>query len=123
MERHKQILIADDEPRIRSIFHRHLKEAGFLPLEAGDGKEALDAVRLNNNIDLVVLDILLPKVNGLDVFDIIRRDYPLIKVIISSVYSTEEQEFLIFNADDYYYKSESLFILVEKIKLLLKSKS
>lgn len=115
----KQILIVEDEPKIRDLLCRCLKEEGFCALEAEDGQKALNLIKALNNVDLVILDIRLPKFSGLDIYDIIKKDFPSIKIVVSSVYTIEEQEFLILEADDYYYKSESVSMLVEKINRLL----
>ncbi len=115
----KQILIVEDEPKIRDLLCRCLKEEGFSALEAEDGQKALSLIKMSNNVDLVILDIRLPKFSGLDIYDIIKKEFPSIKIVVSSVYTIEEQEFLILEADDYYYKSESVSMLVEKINRLL----
>lgn len=116
----KEILIVDDEPKIRSLFTRQLEEEGFRVIKVENGEKALNLIRENKNISLVILDILLPKTSGLDIFDIIKKENPQIKIIISSVYPKEDQEFLIFDADDYYYKYDETSILMDKINNLLK---
>ena len=118
-QKKKKILIIDDEAGIRSLFRRHLKMAGYQTLEAKDGSGALESLRANKDVELVVLDILLPKESGSDVFDIIKKEFPQIKIIISSVHPKDEQEFLIFDADDYYCKTDSINALVDKINQLL----
>ena len=115
----KHILIVEDEPKIRDLLCRCLKEEGFYAIEAEDGQKALNLIKMSNNVDLVILDIRLPKFSGLDIYDVIKKDFPGIKIVVSSVYTIEEQEFLILEADDYYYKSESVSMLVEKINRLL----
>lgn len=115
----KHILIVEDEPKIRNLLCRCLKEEGFCALEAEDGQQALNLIKLSNNVDLIILDIRLPKLNGLDIYGVIKKEFPGIKIVVSSVYTIEEQEFLILEADDYYYKSESVSVLVEKINKLL----
>lgn len=115
----KHILIVEDEPKIRGLLCRCLKEEGFFALEAEDGQKALNLIQMLNNVDLIILDIRLPKFSGLDIYDVIKKEFPRIKIVVSSVYTIEEQEFLIADADDYYYKSESVSVLVEKINRLL----
>lgn len=113
-----RILIVDDEPKIRTLFRRFLNESGYKSLTASDGAEAFKILKKNRDIDMIVLDINLPKRSGLDVFDAIHKKFPEVKVIISSVYSKDEQQFLIEDADAYYYKTDSLSILVDKIREL-----
>jgi len=93
---------------------------GYAVTEASDGDEALQVLNNNPGIDLLILDIMLPKKSGLEIFEIIKKDFPSLKVIISSVYPLEEQEFLIWDADDYYYKTESMSVLIDKVDKLLK---
>jgi len=69
---------------------------------------------------MVILDIMLPKKSGLEIFETIKKDFPALKVIVSSVYPLEEQKFLIWDADDYYYKTESILGLIDKMDKLLK---
>jgi len=121
MNRRKTILIVDDEPRIRALFHSQIKESGYNALEARDGDEALQVLQKNKDIDLLILDIMLPHVSGLEIFETIKKDFSSLKIIISSVYPYEEQEFLIWDAQDYYYKSESISVLIDKINKLLKA--
>ncbi len=120
MRRLRKILIVDDEPRIRALFHRQLKEAGYKVVETGDGEKALELLKDNRDINLVILDIVLPKTSGLDIFDVMRKDFPQIRIIISSVYTPDEQEFMVWDADDYYSKSDSISMLVDKVNKLLR---
>lgn len=117
----KNILIIEDEPKIRSLFRRGLKEAGYSTIEADNGEAALKTLKNYNNTDLIILDIALQKISGLYAFGAIKKDYPQMKIIISSVYPKDEQEFFIFDADDYYYKSDSISILIDKVDKLLGS--
>lgn len=119
MEQARNILIIDDEPNFRSLFRRQLKEEGFRALEAEDGEKALELIKANKDIGLVILDILLPTSSGLEIYDEIRKQFPEKKIIVSSVHPADEQTFLISDADDYYYKSESISLLVEKIRAIL----
>ena len=59
-----RVLIVDDEPRIRDLIREHLQYAGFTCAEAGDGTQAL-AELANGGIDLVILDIMMPVLDGL----------------------------------------------------------
>ncbi len=118
MKEPKSILILDDEPNVRSLFGRQLKEAGFRVFEAANGKKSFEVMEARP-IDLVVLDILLPELNGLEIYDVIKERSPSTKIIVSSIHPVDEQVFFISNADDYYYKSESIALLVDKIKKAL----
>ena len=115
----KKVLIIDDEPRIRSLFRRQLRMSGYNTIESGSGQSALRLLNHNSDVDLAVLDILLPEQDGSYVFETIKKQFPSVKIIISSVYPKDEQEFLIFDADDYYCKTESVQVLVDKVSSLL----
>ncbi|MFH1768961.1 MAG: response regulator [Candidatus Omnitrophota bacterium] len=120
MSKKKNVLIVDDEPKIRDIFRRSLQPAGYHIINAADGEEALIVFRNEEEIALVILDIGLPKISGIDVFELIRIRSPRVKIIVASIHPYEEQKFLIWNADDYYYKSEHISVLKEKVRTLLK---
>jgi len=78
-----KILVVDDEEQVRSLLVEHFQREGFVVLEAADGEEALQAVR-RTRPDLVVLDVGLPGMDGLQVLRRIRREDPGIGVIIVS---------------------------------------
>ena len=69
----KTVLIAEDEQRIRRMLHDYLRGSGYKILEAKDGEEATEIFYANNSkIDCVVLDIMMPKIDGLTVLKTIR---------------------------------------------------
>ena len=74
------ILIADDEKEIRELLRLYLENAGFQVVQAADGEQALAAFRAGG-IDLCLLDIMMPKVNGYEVLKKIRESDPMIPVI------------------------------------------
>lgn len=122
MRHPKNILIIDDDPRMRDLMHRQLRLEGYAALEAEDGAQALFLLRAHRKIDLVLLDILIPFSSGLDIFDSIRKEFPAVPIVVTSVYSKEEQEFLVWDADGYYYKSESLVVLMQQIRRIFHEK-
>ncbi|CAN5241164.1 hypothetical protein BH20BAC1_BH20BAC1_03370 [soil metagenome] len=67
------ILVVDDDDSIRSLLHQELGEAGYIIEEAINGKQALDSVR-KNRPDLIILDIMMPEMNGFDVAAILKND-------------------------------------------------
>ena len=66
MEKRK-ILVVDDESRMRKLVRDFLVKQNFEVLEAGDGEEALDVFYKNKDIALIILDVMMPKMNGWDV--------------------------------------------------------
>ncbi|MFA5118539.1 MAG: response regulator [Candidatus Omnitrophota bacterium] len=113
-----KILVIDDEPKIRALFFQELTGLGYKVLQASDGKEAIDLLRRNEDVKIALLDILLPESSGLDVFDMIKKEFPGIKILISSVYPQDEQRFLVNNADGYYYKLDALSVLHGEVNRL-----
>jgi CheY-like chemotaxis protein len=115
MNTHKEILIVEDEPGYRFLINKKLRTAGYHTILAQNGEEALVALWEKENIGLVVLDVRLPMMNGLNIFEIIRKDFPDKKIIVSSVLQKDEQRFLIDDADEYYCKYDELSSLLEKV--------
>ena len=72
MEKRK-ILVVDDESRMRKLVRDFLVKQNFEVLEAGDGEEALDVFYKNKDIALIILDVMMPKMNGWDVCREIRH--------------------------------------------------
>ena len=116
----KTILIIEDEIRIRFLLKDYLLSEGFSVIEACDGEEGLKVFK-NNNVDLILLDIMMPKIDGLTVLENIRTvsDIP---IILLTAKSQEEDKLYGYDigADDYVTKPFSPKILVAKVKALLK---
>ena len=116
----KTILIIEDEIRIRFLLKDYLLSEGFSVIEACDGEEGLKVFK-NNNVDLILLDIMMPKIDGLTVLENIRTvsDIP---IILLTAKSQEEDKLYGYDigADDYVTKPFSPKILVPKVKALLK---
>jgi len=118
----KEILIVDDEPWFRDLISKELKIAGYHTVLAQNGEEGLVALWEREHIGLVILDIRLPVINGMNFFKIIRKDFPDKRVIVTSVLQKDEQQFLINDADEYYDKSDDLSTLKEKVDIALNNR-
>jgi len=120
VDERERILIVDDDPRIRNLFSRLLNKGGYRPIPVESAENALQYSKEHqNDIALIILDLAMPGVDGIDFFDAIKKDQPEIKVIISSVYPVDEQKALIFDADDYYDKADGGTVLLDKVKKIL----
>lgn len=116
------ILIVDDESRIRRMLHDFLKNYGYNILEASNGREALDIYFENNNkIDLVLLDVMMPELDGFETLKEIR-EYSLVPVVMLTAKSEESDEYsgLKCGADDYISKPFSPTILLARIENILR---
>jgi DNA-binding response OmpR family regulator len=117
-----KILLVDDEPDALEVLGFKLKEAGYAPLFAKDGERALAAAR-DERPDLIVLDLMLPEVDGLEVCKILRRDNATsnIPILMLTARAAEMDRVLglELGADDYVTKPFSPRELVLRIKKLL----
>ena len=84
------ILIAEDDPAVRNLLVRILSSAGYHVLEAEDGEQALQLLTAHKGlIDLAILDAVMPKLNGQDVYLRLQQLMPNIPTIFSSGYSSD----------------------------------
>ncbi|MCT4593611.1 MAG: response regulator transcription factor [Anaeromicrobium sp.] len=119
----KNVLIVEDEARILEITSDYFKANDFNVFEAVDGQEALDLFN-SNKIDLVVLDIMMPKLDGWSVCRRIRKNSD-VPIIIITARSDEDDKLMGFElgADEYVTKPFSPKVLVARAKNLLKRAS
>ncbi|MFO3665191.1 response regulator transcription factor [Anaerococcus sp. ENR0831] len=116
----EKILVVDDNDEIRDIVSLYLKNSNFEVFEAKNGKEALDFLK-NNKISLMILDIMMPEVDGIEVLKAIGndRDYPII--FLSAKSSVKDKiEGLYLGADDYLAKPFDPGELVARVIALLR---
>ncbi len=114
----KKILIIDDERRITEIYLKMFVSAGFIVRIANDAQVATN-ILIREEIDLIVLDIRMPTVDGKETMDIIREYNPLAKVVISSVFPVDKQQKMVPSALFYYDKSEGPLKLLENVQHIL----
>lgn len=114
-----KILVVEDDKMIREGISEYLSEFGYIITEAKDGREALS--KFNNDINLVILDIQIPFINGLDVLRKIREESEL-PVLMLTAFSDEEYKIDAFTnlADGYIEKPFSLPVLKARIDSLIK---
>ena len=116
-----KLLIVDDEERMRRLLRDTLSRKGYLIREAGDGEEALRVFSEEKDIALVILDVMMPKLDGWGVLSEIRKN-STVPVIMLTARGEEQDELQGFKlgADDYVPKPFSLRVLTARIEALLK---
>lgn len=116
----KKILVVDDEPKIVQLARDYLEHAGFEVVTAHDGKTALAIVRAGKP-DLIVLDLGLPEMDGLDVTRSIRKfsNVPII-MLTARAEETDKLVGLEIGADDYMTKPFSPKELVARVRVVLR---
>lgn len=91
MERTTKILVVEDESDFQRLlnqrFRKEIRKSDYLFVFAGNGKEALGILRTDPNFDIVMSDIRMPEMNGLELLEHLRVDYPRLIAIIISAYS------------------------------------
>lgn len=114
------ILIVEDEKEIREGVSEYLSEVGYNVISAEDGMQAIELFK-NNKIDLVILDIMLPKANGFVVLNKIRQESN-VPVIMLTAMSDDYTQIMSFDeeADDYITKPFSIIVLHKRIEALLR---
>lgn len=116
-----KIMIADDEARMRKLVSDFLKKEGFYVVEAENGKQALDIFFDEQNIDLAILDIMMPELDGWSVCRQIRKNSN-IPIVMLTARSEESDELFGFDlgADEYISKPFSPMILVARVQALIR---
>lgn len=123
MEKPKKILIVDDESDMRETISTRLEISNFEVIEARDGEEGLEKAK-KEKPDLIVLDLMMPKITGFEVCRMLKFDdaYKNIPIIVLSALSQQpdREKAVQCGADAYFIKPFDLDLLVTKIESLLK---
>ena len=117
------ILIVDDESRIRKLIKDFLVKHDYSVIEAEDGEKAIEIYKQNpENIDLILLDVMMPKLDGWSVLRLIRQENKKIPIIMLTARSEEQDELFGFElgVDEYITKPFSPKILVARVEAILR---
>lgn len=116
-----KVLIADDESRMRKLVKDFLNKQGYTVLEAENGEQAVDLYFSEKNIDLIILDVMMPKMDGWSVCREIRKQSK-VPIIMLTAKSDERDELLGFElgVDEYITKPFSPKILVARVEAILR---
>lgn len=115
----KNILIVDDEEDIRGLYASEFENEGYKTYSVSSGTEALRFLEENSELDLVILDIKMEDMDGLEVLENLRARTNRVPVILNSAYSTYKNNFTSWLADAYLVKSSNLIELKDKVRELL----
>ena len=119
----QKILIVEDDLAIQALLHDFIQEAGYSVELASDGVEALSRFS-EQNFDLVLLDIMLPKIDGYGVCEVIRQKSNVPIIMLTALDGEESQiKGLDLQADDYITKPFSMPVLIRKIAAILRRTS
>ena len=116
-----RIMVAEDEPKLREVVCDYLLSRGDVPVPAGDGLEALSLAEEDGNFDAVVLDVMMPGLDGFAVCRALRRR-SAVPILFLTALSDEEDKLWGYElgADDYITKPFSLSLLYAKVTALIR---
>ena len=121
-----RILIIDDEEEIREILKMHLESAGYKVIEAEDGEDGINKMREGSNllqVGLIITDIRMPKVNGVEAIDYLRTNAPSKPILVLTGYPDTDLAISLLKkgVKEYLVKPIDKKVLLEKVKKVLSS--
>lgn len=114
----KKILVVEDDESQQLLYHDEFVEAGYEVILAANGKAAMKQLE-RDKPDLVILDIVMPVMDGMETLGRIIRQYRDIPIILNTAYSAYKEDFMSWGADAFVVKSADLRDLKEKVREIL----
>jgi DNA-binding response OmpR family regulator len=114
----KTILVVDDDKNLRRLYKAELEAEGYKVRLAENGRQAMDLVA-EKTPDLVIMDIRMPDMDGLEAMVRVLREHKSVPVILNTAYSCYQDNFLVWAAEGYIIKSADLQPLKNKIREVL----
>ena len=116
-----KVLVVDDEERMRKLISDFLKIKGYETVEAGDGEEAIDVFFADKEIALIILDVMMPKMDGWEVLKTVREHSKVPVIMLTArTEETDELKGVEYGADEYISKPFSPKILVARVEAILR---
>lgn len=116
-----KVLVVDDEERMRKLISDFLKIKGYETVEAGDGEEAIDVFFADKEIALIILDVMMPKMDGWEVLKTVREHSKVPVIMLTArTEETDELKGFEYGADEYISKPFSPKILVARVESILR---
>jgi len=116
-----KILVVDDDKEIAQLLEIYIKNEGYEPISANNGREALTKLNTNPDIALMILDIMMPEMDGIEVIKEVRKDSQLpILVLSAKTGDMDKIQGLITGADDYVTKPFNPLEIMARVKSLLR---
>ena len=114
----KKILLVDDEPSILIVYREEFEDEGYQVISAVNGEEGLEKFN-REKPDIVILDILMPGMNGIEVLRQMKMQQPDIPIILSSAFQEFQRDIGSWASEEYIVKSGNLDCLKAAVKRLL----
>ena len=114
----KTILLVEDDKNQLLLYKQELSLEGYNIITAQDGQEAVKKVK-EHTPDLIVMDINMPKINGIEAMGKILSEHRKVPIIINTAYNSYKDNFMSWSADAYIIKSSDITELKDKIKELI----
>ncbi|MBU0945646.1 MAG: response regulator [Proteobacteria bacterium] len=111
----KKILLVDDEEGIQMLYREELEEEGYEVISAYTGEEGLEKFKAESP-DLVILDIQMPGINGIETLRQMKMENPKLPVILSSAYNEYKQDLGAWASDEYVVKSSNINELKQAVR-------
>lgn len=118
----QKILVVDDDPNVRFLYHELFSEKGYEVFEAESGVETFDILN-NEDVDLVVLDIKLRLESGLNILQRIAKEFPNIPVVLCTAFVSFQDDYTSWLADSYIVKSNNPYELLNEVGKVLGKKA
>ena len=116
-----KVLVVDDEERMRKLISDFLKIKGYETVEAGDGEEAIDVFFADKEIALIILDVMMPKMDGWEVLKTVREHSKVPVIMLTArTEETDELKGFEYGADEHISKPFSPKILVARVEAILR---